>query len=275
MPTPVVIDVSIHWLTVVLYALATFCDLTSLLFQKKFAEIYARRFLFAGLVTHGGILLYRWNYSGHGPYMTTYEILSSIVWLGLVVFLLFEKGFPKVRQTSVVVFPAAFLTIGLAVFMNPEVQKLPPSLRSVWLVLHVTFYKISLITLLIGLAFSLSLLYSPGKSPARPSFFSDQKASDQLAYRFAGFGFVFWAIAMLAGSIWAYQSWGRFWNWDPIETWSLITWIGFGLYLHLRRFHHWHGKKATWLFLLCFLISIMAYFGIPQLEETLHSEYLL
>lgn len=275
MPSPLVIDTSVHWLAVVLYAIATICNLTGLLFRKRWASRAARLFLFAGLLGHGGVLLYRWYYSGHGPYMTRYEILSSIAWIGLLLFLVFEKIFPKIQQISVVVFPATFITIGLAVFMNPAVRKLPPSLRSVWLVLHVLFYKISLGTLLIGLALSIFLLRPPGRTPARLSLLDDREDLDLLAYRFAGFGFVFWAIAMLAGSIWAYQAWGRFWNWDPIETWSLITWIGFGIYLHARRFHGWGGKRAAWLYLFCFLLSIAAYFGVPKLEATLHTEYLL
>ena len=101
----------------------------------------------------------------------------------------------------------------------------------------------------------------------------DLDTIDTYAYRFVGFGFIFWAIAVLTGSIWAYQSWGRFWGWDPVETWSLITWISFGIYLHLRRFYGWKGEKAAYFFIACFFISVISLFFTPYLESSIHSGY--
>ena len=101
----------------------------------------------------------------------------------------------------------------------------------------------------------------------------DSPVLDLNAYRFAGFGFIFWAIGMLAGSIWAYKSWGRYWGWDPVETWSLITWLIFGIYLHLRRSFRWSGSKAAWFFFLCFFMSLIASFVTSHMGSSIHAEY--
>jgi len=96
---------------------------------------------------------------------------------------------------------------------------------------------------------------------------------DSYGYRFAGFGFIFWTIGMLAGSIWAYQSWGRFWGWDPTETWSLITCLTIAGYLHLRRFFGLKGSAGAWCFIGCFVISVLTLFVMATLSGSIHAQY--
>jgi cytochrome c-type biogenesis protein CcsB len=272
---PLVIDSGIHWAAVIVYVVATIANAYGLIFGKDKVERASYFIVVCGLFIHGVALLYRWKTAGHGPYMVRYEVLSSNAWIMMTMFLIFLKFFPKIRVASMLVFPATFLLIAMSLFFNPQVSKLPPTLRSIWLVLHVSFYKIALATILIGLALSILLILKVRSSASWISRVPEVEITDLYAYRFAGFGFVFWAIAMLAGSIWAYQSWGRFWGWDPIETWSLITWILFGIYLHLRHFFGWKREKAAYLFVLCFVIAVVSLFFIPLLESSVHSEYFL
>ncbi len=270
---PLVIDAAIHWTAVVIYVIATTANTYGLIFRKEKAENAGYFIVIAGLIVHGIAIIYRWNMAGHGPYMVKYEVLSSIAWVSLFMFLVLVRSFPLMRVASIFVFPASFLMIAVGLFTSPEVSKLPPSLRSIWLVLHVTFYKIAFGTLLIGLAFSLFYVLKKRTGIRWLERIPDLGVVDIYAYRFAGFSFTFWAIGMLAGSIWAYQSWGRFWAWDPVETWSLITWIFFGIYLHLRRFFGWKGEKSAYLFMICFLLSVISLFFIPLVEESIHSQY--
>lgn len=266
-------DVGLHWVAVVLYIGATVANSAGVIFQKPRAEKAGNALVMTGLVAHSVALAYRWITSGHGPYMVRYEVLSSDAWLALVLFLLFKARYPKIRSASLVIFPAIFLLIGCGLFLDPAAQKLPPSLQSIWLIFHVTFYKIALGTLLIALAFAILYLLKMKAASHRYAMLPSLHDIDTYAYRFTGFGFIFWAIAMLAGSIWAYQSWGRFWGWDAIESWSLITWALFGVYLHLRRFFGWHGEKAAWMFIVCFAVSIMTLFFTPLLATSIHAEY--
>lgn len=273
MNNPLIIDTSAHWFAVIIYVIATVLNAYGLIFDKD--RIYKNSYYIAvaGLFVHGLAIIYRWYIAGHGPYIARYEVMSSNAWMSLFLFLVFAKLFPKIRPASIIVFPLVFLLIALGVFFNPEVTKLPPSLRSIWLVLHVTFYKIALGSLLVTLSFSVFYILKNRTQIQWMRKLPEIEVIDTYAYRFAGFGFTFWAIAMLAGSIWAYESWGRYWGWDPIETWSLITWIAFGIYLHLRRFFGLKGEKASYLFILCFILSIIALFFTSLIESSVHSEY--
>jgi len=231
------------------------------------------RVVTVGLVVHSLGLAYWWKLAGHGPYMGRFEVLSSYAWVMLLLFLIMRRQFPKIGSSSIVVFPSVFLTVALAIFMSPDIKKLPPTLRSIWLILHVTFYKIALGTFLIALAFSVFYILKRRSSRKWLDRLPDQDTIDLLAFRFAGFGFIFWAIGMLAGSIWAYQSWGRFWGWDPVETWALLTWGLFGMYLHLRRFFGWKGERASYLFIFCFALAVFSVFFAPLWEASIHAEY--
>lgn len=268
-----VVDTWIHWIAVFFYVVASVANIFGLIFRKERFERASYFIVIIGILIHGSAIIYRWIASGHGPYMSRYEVLSSDAWIVLFVFLLFSRLYPKVRPASLVVFPSSFLLIALGLLSNPDVHKLPPTLRNVWLVLHVGFYKIALGTLIIALSFSI--LYIKKKKTTGPWLerLPDCADMDVYAYRFAGFGFTFWAIAMLSGSIWAYQSWGRYWGWDPIETWSLITWIFFGVYLHLRRFFGWKEERAAYFFIFCFLLALVSAFFVPFMETSIHSSY--
>ena len=163
--------------------------------------------------------------------------------------------------------------MAIGIFTRPEIKDLPPTFRGIWLVLHIAFYKIALSALVVALAFSVFYLLRVRGRLAWLRSLPELPAVDLYAYRFAGFGFVFWAIGMLAGSIWAYQSWNIFWNWDPVQTWSLVAWVLFGIYLHLRRFYGWSGVRAARLYVLCFFIAVVAIFLTPAIESSIHAGY--
>jgi len=236
-------EVILHWITVGIYIISTFFFARSITFKKSSALSKGSLFATVGLVPHGIALLIRWYASGHGPYMAKYEVLSSISWVSILMFLLMVRKIPKLIATGVVVVPfnklaagAGLIALGTAVMYllkkrQPEkelYQKLP----------------------------SLEVL-------------------DEYSYKFIAFGFIFWSITTVAGSIWANQAWGRYWGWDPIETWSIITWLLYGLYLHLRYFFKWQGTRAAWLLILCFVTSVATIFLIPIIVESLHSSYFM
>jgi cytochrome c-type biogenesis protein CcsB len=273
MHNPIVVDISLHWAAVIVYMLATAVNTYGLIFKRDRVEKAGYFIVIAGLLIHGIALVFRWNLTGHGPYTVKYEVLSSNAWMILFIFLIFSRIFPKIKPTSIFVFPSSFLLLAIGLSFNPEVKKLPPSLKSIWLIPHGIFYNIALGTILIAVTFSVFYILKKKTGIKWLQKLPDVETIDVYAYRFAGFGFIFWAIAVLSGSIWAYQSWGRFWAWDPVETWSLVTWIFFGIYLHLRRFFGWKGEKAAYFFILCFLISLVSVFFIPYIESSIHSSY--
>jgi ABC-type transport system involved in cytochrome c biogenesis permease subunit len=103
----------------------------------------------------------------------------------------------------------------------------------------------------------------------------DNEAIDEYIYKFTAFGFCFWTVTIVAGAIWADQSWGRYWGWDPVEIWSLITWLLLGAYLHLRLFFGFKGMKGMAFLAVCYAVSLLTIFFLPFLVRGLHSEYFM
>ncbi len=273
MNQPVAIYTGLMWVAVIFYVLATILNVYGVLFRNDRMERMSFIPLCVGLLIHTGVIVYWWRLVGHGPYMAPSEVLASDSWMVLVLYLVFVRIYPKIRPAGIVALPAAFLLLALGQFYNPGIRTLPTTFRSIWLVIHIGLYKVSLATLIIALAFSVFLLLRRRSSAPWLLRLPDPKTMDVYAYRFAGFGFIFWTIGMLAGSVWAYQSWGRFWGWDPVETWSLVTWVLFGIYLHLRRFFRWTGAPAAWFFILCFIVSLVSLFVTSHMGTSIHAEY--
>lgn len=263
----------LHWAAVLFYVAATILVVTGAVFKKDRLERIGNRLAWPAVVIHAIGLGLWWRITGHGPYVDRFEVLSAYAWVLAVGFLLFDRFYPRMRSAAVVVYPIAFSMVAAGIFARPEVRDLPPTFRGIWLLLHILFYNIAFCAVVIALAFSIFYMLKARNRIAWLRSLPDLPAIDLYAYRFAGYGFVFWAIGMLAGSIWAYQSWNIFWNWDPVQTWSLIAWVLFGIYLHLRRFFGWQGERAAWLFVACSVAVVAALFLTPAIESSIHAGY--
>jgi cytochrome c-type biogenesis protein CcsB len=99
----------------------------------------------------------------------------------------------------------------------------------------------------------------------------DEKNLDAIAYKTIGFGFLFLTLGIISGAVWANSAWGTYWSWDPKETWSLITWFIYAIYLHIRFRKGWRGKKAAWVSVIGFVAMLFTYFGVNYLLSGLHS----
>jgi cytochrome c-type biogenesis protein CcsB len=263
-----------NWVAVGFYIISTVFFAYSVSFQNEKALKPAMSMALLGLVPHALSIVIRWSVTGHGPYMAKYEVLSSNAWITVLLFLLVAGRTPKLRPAGVVVMPLSFLMMAFGLFTSPEIRRLPPSLKSIWLVFHVTFAKLAAGAVIIALG--TAVLYLLKEKRPEQEFYKKLPPLDVLdaySYKFTGFGFIFWNIALAAGAIWANEAWGRYWGWDPIETWSLITWLLYGLYLHSRYFFKWRGRKAAWFMVTCFALSILTIFIIPLVVDSLHTEY--
>lgn len=227
----------------------------------------------AGLAIHSAALLMRWYGTAHGPYLTRYEVLSSNAWMAMALFAFVAWRRPAARPLAVFIYPAVLLVLALGVYTGPEVQMLPPTFTGIWLVLHVCFYFVAFAAALISLGYSVLYVAHETRFAARLAQLPARDVLDRESYRFAGLTFAFWGIGMLTGSIWAYYSWGRYWGWDPVETWSLVTWFVYGIYLHVRRFFGVEGSRAAALLVVGFVLAIGSLFFTSLLTNSLHAEY--
>ena len=270
----ITVAIALGWTAAVLYLAATGCYGVCLVFAGPRPETWGRRLTGLGLALHGTAIALRWLTAGHGPYMAKHEVLLSMSWIAVLLLLAWTSRHKDVEALAVVVLPLAILMLAVGLFADPAIRRLPPSLRSVWLVIHVLCNKVAAGSMLVAVGAAAIYLGKAARPESRfASRFPPLTELDRLSRQWVGFGFLFWTITIAAGAIWANEAWGRYWGWDPIETWSLITWLCFGFYLHGRRFFAWHGKKAAWMVVGCFLISILTLFLVPFLPGSLHSEY--
>jgi cytochrome c-type biogenesis protein CcsB len=265
------VDALLHLAAAVLYAIAFVAVVLGIVLELRLERL-ALASGCAALVAHAAGIAVRWAAVGHGPFVTRYENLSSYAFVAGLIGLAVAWRRPSLGSVRAVLYPAAFLMLGLGLYSGQEVANLPPTFTGVWLVLHVCFYFLAFGTALTATAASV-LFMLEGRAPGSSARLGDADGLDMLAYRYAGLAFAFWGIGMLTGSIWANNAWGRYWGWDPVETWSLITWLLFGAYLHARRFYGWKGRKAAWLLVICFGLALMSLFGTSLITRSIHSVY--
>jgi cytochrome c-type biogenesis protein CcsB len=269
-----VLEIALHWAGVACYIAAAVSLTFSVVFGKPRARIIGLWLATAGLVPHAVAIGIRWAAVGHGPYMLRYEVLSSNAWVAVAVLTLVLFRRPAWTAVAVVAMPLAILAMAVGMFSNPESRELPPTLRSVWLTFHIIFAKVSAAAFLISVGSAVLLLLRRRASP--PAWIErvpPEPALDALIVRSAGFGFIFWTVTIAAGAIWGNQSWGRYWGWDPIETWSLVSWITWGSFLHARLFLKPGPRVTAWLAIAAFAIFILALVVLPLVINSLHSAY--
>lgn len=268
------IEVSLHWAGVAFYIGAAVGTVASVVYDKARLLRWGLVLGAVGLVPHAAAILIRWAAVGHGPYMLKYEVLSSNAWVAIAVLLVVLWRRPAWAAISAVVLPLAILAIAIGLFSSPDARDLPPTLRSIWLVFHITFAKIAAAAFLVSLGASVLLLLRERRvSWAWLARVPSTEALDALTVRSVGFGLIFWTVAIAAGAIWGNQSWGRYWGWDPVETWSLVSWLAYGSFLHLRLFFRTGPRRTAWLSVASFAVFILALLILPFFLRSLHASY--
>ncbi len=267
-------EIILHWLALFLYIAAAVCFVQGVIFKKEKSLHAGTLIIMAGLLPHTLALLVRWYYVYHGPYLSKYEVLSSNAWITLVMFLFLSRMYPKILFTGMFVAPFSFLQIAAGLFAGTAIKRFPASFKSPWLVAHVLFNKLAVGAFLIAIALMIfTVMKNKGSKRQFLTRLPDNEVLDEYIYKFTAFGFCFWTITIAAGAIWAHESWGRYWGWDPVEIWSLITWLLLGGYLHLRLFFGWKGRKGMAVLAFCYFVSLLTVFFLPFLVNSLHSEY--
>ncbi len=227
----------------------------------------------AGFFFHTLGLGIRWYISGHSPMSNGYESMLFISWVTVLAgFIFSRRSLLTLAATSVL----AGLTLMVAhlSFMDPEITNLVPVLRSYWLTLHVSVitgsYGFLGLGAILGLLVLIMMLFINRGNQERLSSVIDELTV--INYRALTLGLYFLTIGTFLGAVWANESWGRYWGWDPKETWSLITIIVYTLVTHSRMIP---GMKDTYTFnllsLFAFSSVLMTYFGVNYYLSGLHS----
>ena len=223
----------------------------------------------AGLVTRGIA-------AGRAPWGNMYEFALTATLAATAVLLVGLRTW-RVRAVGAVVVPVVLLLLGLGVtVLYTDAEQLVPALRSYWLWIHVTAATIAAGGFLLGGAFTvLHLLRDRAVAKGRPAGWlrtlPPAATLERLAYRAHVFAFPVFTFAVMAGAIWAENAWGRYWGWDPKETWSFITWVCYAASLHARSTPGWRGRGSDTFALLGFAALMFNLFGVNIWITGLHS----
>ena len=215
--------------------------------------------------------------------MYEFNITFSTVAVGVYLTLLALKK--NIRWLGLFLITTVLLDLGIAVtVLYTASDQLVPALHSYWLYIHVStailcgavFYVGAVGTLLYLFKDSYETKLENGGTPGRfaTSFLERLPASsslDKFSYRINAAVFPLWTFTIIAGAIWAESAWGRYWGWDPKETWAFITWVAYACYLHARATAGWKGRKAAYLALIAFGCWLFNYYGVNIFVSGKHS----
>ena len=256
----------------------------------------------AGLAAQTAALALRWIASyqmgiGHAPLSNLYESLIFFSWSITAVYLFFEWR-TQDKSLGAFVIPAAFLFMAyasLSPHIDSRIQPLIPALQSNWLVSHVVTCFLGYAAFTVAFAAGLMMLLKGSLDRAGKNSRPDGAAArgkndrnlgappdnsiparfvvlipapavlDDLIYQSVVLGFVFLAIGIMTGSIWAHYAWGSYWSWDPKETWSLVTWLVYAIMLHLRYIRGWRERPMAVMAVIGFICVLITYLGVNLL----------
>ena len=279
-----------EWETLLLMATFLTYAGATLLFSIRYWMI-SNRLVAAGIAAtgmayafHSGLLLSRSLAAGRLPLSSLYEFTLVFAWATVLVFLFCTVRY-RLLAAAPLVLAVTTILIGAASMMPRDIRPLMPALRSVWLQIHVLTGLLAYGALAVSAA--LALVYisgveeknipgetaGQGKSDWSLQYWRMPKKDDLENYihKLIVFGFVFLSLLIVTGAVWAEETWGRWWGWDPKEAWALVTWLIYLVYLHGRKRFGWQGQAAAWFSAVGFLAVIFTLFGVTYLLPGLHS----
>lgn len=255
-------------LTLALYGTATAAYFMTLLRTSQVLPVWAGRLLSLGCAAHLLSIIHLAVKIQHLPLTTMQESLSLFSLVIMTGFVFFERRYHVTALGSFVP-PVALLMFGISAVLHGEVRPLPPILQSNWFWIHALLAFISYAAFTIAAAVAvmyLTQIYYLKKKHFTGLFqkLPPLNTMDEISYRCLAVGFPLLTIAIITGSIWSEKALGSYWNWDPKQTWSLITWFIYAALLHGRLVIGWRGKRAAILSIAGFLVLLTTFIGMKH-----------
>ena len=235
-----------------------------------------------GLTVHIAGILTRGLSEHRVPWGNMYEFVTAITCMAVIVLVAISLRYKAYYIGLFVLLPVVFaLGVAVTVIYTPA-GSLVPALQSYWIAIHVTAMIIASGLFIVG-AITTTMYLAADRHERRVAAGQPSKTAgimqhlprplvlDRLSYRTILFAFPVWTFGIMAGAIWADQAWGRYWGWDPKETWSFITWVVYAGFLHARATAGWRGRKAAYIQLAAFSCLMFNLIGINLWVTGLHS----
>ena len=265
-------EMSFFWIAVGFYGISAVAYIFGLIARKESLFNLGMALAAVGLVCHAITVGIRWGVNGVAPFLEISEALTTVVLTAVLFFLLTQFSAPRLKAAGVLVMPVCFAFMGWAGTLIRDIGgTLPVALQSRWAWVHVvgaaTGFSAVLTAGALGLLFLLRERTTGGMSERLP----DLKALDDFGARFITGGFVMLGLMLISGSLWFHEIKGSYWRWDPVEVWSLCTWLLYGVYLFLRYVMGWRNRRMAWFALLSLGIAMVSYWGMPFFTKDVHS----
>jgi cytochrome c-type biogenesis protein CcsB len=213
------------------------------------------------------------------PWGNMYEFVVALSLVGAVGWLVLVARRPAMRLVGLLVTLVLVLVLGFAgMVLYTEVAPLVPALNSYWLKIHVSAAATSSGLLLLASVPAILFLVRAGYDAGKRRFpypvgakLPAADSLERLAFRLHAFAFPIWTFAVICGAIWAEAAWGRYWGWDPKETWSFVSWVAYAAYLHARATPSVKRTTATWLAVIAWITMLVNLYVINFVAVGLHS----
>jgi cytochrome c-type biogenesis protein CcsB len=261
------------WTTMVIFALTSVGFIYAFVFKNprvipKLTWLVAASFLSLSVA-----IGFRFAATGHLPWSGDYECALMGGWIVLAGTLYLGWRNEGLQGLAVATVPLVMLMMGFGYMRNPVLTPMAASLKTVWLYIHVYFAQLAFGSYSLAMAAAVLFLLKQRDSlrpVPNPSYerFPAGKRLEELIFRYVLFGFITDTIMIGAGAIWAKDLWGSYWSWDPVETWSLISWLTYGICIHLRVTMGWRGTRLAWLAILALSSVIITFFGVTFVVNT-------
>jgi len=243
---------------------------------------FAVLFSTIGILAHVTAVTTRGIAAHRAPWGDMYEFITALTCVAAIFFAYIMVKY-RAWALGVFVFGALVISLGLAeTLIYTPAGPLVPALQSYWLSIHVTAMTLStgifFVAAVLGVLYLVAERYrariAAGKAQPGNGLIDRIPSAatlDKLTYRTVIFGFPIWTFGVIAGAIWADQAWGRYWGWDPVETWAFITWVIYAAYLHARATGGWRGARAHYIQIVGFLSLAVNIFVIQIFITGMHS----
>ena len=264
----------LFWCAVGLYGLSAFAYFFGFIGENGKMLLVGLVAAGLGFVPHLASIGIRWAVGGVTPFISIAESITLGTLMAMALFLVLQASTRQVRPLGAFVLPVVFVLIGWAgTLREATASQLAPALQSGWLWAHIVGATIGFSAVLMAAGLSMMFLLKENRSGGIYDRLPSPADLARLAYRFVAAGFIMYGLMIVTGALWADQAKGSYWNWDPVEVWSLVSWLIYGIYLHLRITMGWRGRRLAWYALAAVAVMIVSYWGIPFSVETFHKGF--
>jgi len=221
-----------------------------------------------GLIIQTIALVLRWFLSGHMPGNNIYELNAVGAWCAVLIYLWLQHYYHQTRVLGIVVLVISISMMLYGISKPHGIGPLSDEYQSPWFYIHIISAFLAYSCYVIATSAAILFLFGQLENErwARMRLPSSNFLEDINA-RFVAYGFGGHAVMLASGSIWANSAWGSYWNWDPVETWSLITWLIYAFHLHARTFLGWSGRRLAWISIVALIAIVFTFWGVSHLPS--------